>query len=155
MLEQPQIIQTETLQTATVRLRIPRSEIQNVMEPAIREVLAVLGEQGIAPIGPVFSNHFSMEPDIFDFEVGVPVATPIKPSGRVHPSALPSAPKVVQTVYTGPYEKLGEAWGEFMEWMNSKDLSYAPGLWERYLTGPESNPDPATWRTELNRRLLS
>jgi len=29
-----------------------------------------------------------------------------------------------------------------------------PDLWERYLTGPESNPDPATWRTELNRPLL-
>ena len=29
----------------------------------------------------------------------------------------------------------------------------APDLWECYVAGPESNPDPATWRTELNRPL--
>jgi hypothetical protein len=29
----------------------------------------------------------------------------------------------------------------------------APNLWERYIAGPESNPDPATFRTELNRLL--
>jgi len=27
----------------------------------------------------------------------------------------------------------------------------AGGIWERYVYGPESNPDPATWRTELNQ----
>jgi len=26
-------------------------------------------------------------------------------------------------------------------------------LWEVYVAGPESGPDPATWRTELNRPL--
>ena len=32
---------------------------------------------------------------------------------------------------------------------------HMPGqdLWERHVAGPESNPDPATWRTELNRPL--
>jgi hypothetical protein len=29
----------------------------------------------------------------------------------------------------------------------------AQGLWECYAAGPESNPDPASWRTELNRPL--
>lgn len=26
-------------------------------------------------------------------------------------------------------------------------------LWECYLTGPASSPDPSTWRTELNKPL--
>ncbi|MCA9772523.1 MAG: hypothetical protein KC466_08940 [Myxococcales bacterium] len=30
----------------------------------------------------------------------------------------------------------------------------APDLWEVCVAGPESNPDPATFRTELNRPLL-
>lgn len=29
----------------------------------------------------------------------------------------------------------------------------APILWQCYVAGPESGPDPATWRTELNRPL--
>ena len=51
-----------------------------------------------------------MDPDTFDFEVGVPVA-----AGGHTP---------------------------------------APDLWECYVAGPESGPDPAAWRTELNRPLL-
>ena len=26
-------------------------------------------------------------------------------------------------------------------------------VWERYVAGPESSPDPTAWRTELNRPL--
>lgn len=55
-----------------------------------------------------------MAPGIFDFELGVPVASPIAADGHTP----------------------------------------APDFWESYVTGPESNPDPATWRTELNRPLL-
>ena len=57
------------------------------------------------------------------------------------------------TVYHGPYEGLPEAWGEFMDWIEKSGLSTAPDLYECYLTNPEENPDPATWRTELNRPL--
>ncbi len=32
-------------------------------------------------------------------------------------------------------------------------LNVQESLWECYLTDPESNPDPDTWRTELNRPL--
>ena len=28
-------------------------------------------------------------------------------------------------------------------------------LWERYLVGPESGPDAANWRTELNKPLVA
>ncbi len=29
----------------------------------------------------------------------------------------------------------------------------APWIWEVYLTDPRTNPDPSTWRTELNQPL--
>ena len=31
----------------------------------------------------------------------------------------------------------------------------AENLWELYSVGPQSTPDPASWRTELNRPLKS
>jgi hypothetical protein len=37
-----------------------------------------------------------MSPDIFDFELGVKVSTPVKPTGRVKPGELPAA-KVART----------------------------------------------------------
>jgi effector-binding domain-containing protein len=153
MLDKPRIVQTQAQLTAVIRLTIPRAQIQSVMGPAIGEVMAAIAAQGIAPAGPVFSYHLRMDPEIFDFEVGVPVTTPIAAAGRVKASQLPAA-TVAQTVYHGPYEGLGSAWGEFGQWIAAERHKPASDLWECYVAGPESSPDPADWRTELNRPLV-
>ncbi|MFC3108071.1 GyrI-like domain-containing protein [Undibacterium arcticum] len=153
MLDKPQIVKTEVQLAAVIRVTIPRTEIRNVMGPAIAEVMAAVAAQGIAPAGPVFSHHLRMDPDTFDFEVGVPVIAPVSAIGRVHASQLPAV-TVARTVYHGSYEGLGPAWGEFIEWLTAEGHQAAPDLWECYVAGPESNPDPATWRTELNRPLI-
>jgi effector-binding domain-containing protein len=84
----------------------------------------------------------------------VKVAAPVKPSGRVNPGRLPAA-KVARTVYSGPYEGLPSAWGEFQTWMRANGHAHAEDLWEVYSVGPQSSPDTATWRTELNRPLAN
>jgi uncharacterized protein YndB with AHSA1/START domain/effector-binding domain-containing protein len=154
ILDEPRIVSTDAQPAAVIRLTIPRSDIQKVMGPAIGEVMAALGAQGVSPAGPVFAHHLSMDPGMFDFEVGVPVAGRVSPAGRVKPGELPAA-RVARTVYRGPYEGLGQAWGDFDKWIKGEGLKPAPDLWERYVKGPESGPDPATWRTELNRPLVS
>jgi effector-binding domain-containing protein len=82
----------------------------------------------------------------------VPVDGPVKAAGRVTPGRLP-ATTVARTVYRGPYEGLGSAWGQFMAWIAAQGHTPAQDLWEVYAAGPESGPDPAAWRTELNRPL--
>jgi effector-binding domain-containing protein len=152
MLDTPQIIQTSAQLTATIRLTIPRDEIRNVMGPGIGELMAAVAAQGISPAGPWFKHHLRMDPDIFDFEISVPVTAPVTAVGRVRPGQLPAA-KVARTVYHGGYEGLGAAWGEFDAWIEAEGHTPGSDLWECYVAGPETNPDPATWRTELNRPL--
>jgi effector-binding domain-containing protein len=152
MLDKPRIVQTEAQLTAVIRLTVARAKIQSVMGPAIGEVMAALAAQGRAPAGPVFSHHLRMDPEVFDFEVGVPVTAPVAATGRVKASRLPAA-TVARAVYHGGYEGLGAAWGEFGKWIAAEGHTPASDLWERYVAGPESSPDPATWRTELNRPL--
>lgn len=154
MIDTPQIVQTESRQTAVIRFTIPKAEIQQVMGPAIGEVLATVAAQGIGPAGPVFSHHFRMHPDLFDFEVGVPVHSPVSPTGRVIASQLPAA-TVARTNYRGSYEGLGPAWGEFCEWLAAAGQPTAENVWEYYVKGPESSPNPADWITEFNRPLVS
>jgi effector-binding domain-containing protein len=89
-----------------------------------------------------------------DFEIGVPVTAPVAAAGRVEAGRLPAA-TVARTVYHGPYEGLGPAWAEFGAWIAAEGHTPGPDLWECYIAGPESNPDPATWRTQLNRPLTS
>jgi effector-binding domain-containing protein len=154
MLAAPQIIQTTAEEAAVIRLTIPRSEMRKVFGPAVAELMATLAAQGVEPVGAVFAHHLRMTPDTFDFELGVKVSSPAGASGRVKPGQLPAA-KVARTVYSGPYEGLPSAWHEFDRWMRANGHTQGESLWELYSVGPQSTPDSASWRTELNRPLAN
>src|SRR5207245_1054403 len=110
---------------------------QDVMGPAIREVFAAIATQGIAPIGPWFTHHRRRPTETFDFDVCVPVAMPVTVAGRVRAGMLPAA-RVARTVYSGPYEGLSAAWGEFYDWIEANGHTPRADLWECYLLGSES-----------------
>jgi effector-binding domain-containing protein len=152
MIDTPEITQTSVQLTAMIHLTIPRPEMMRLFGPSVAELMAGLAVQGITPAGPVFAHHLRRPTDTFDFEVGVPVSVPVVGAGRVVPSQKP-AMKVARTVYTGPYDGLPAAWGEFMDWIKANGHAPTPDLWECYVTGPHSSPDPSTWRTELNQPL--
>ena len=154
MLDTPHITSTDACQTAVIHLTIPRSDIRHVMGPGIAELMATVAAQGIGPAGPWFSHHLTMHQDTFDFEIGVPVTGAVTPAGRVTSGSLPGG-KVARTVLHGNYDGLAAGWEEFLAWITSNGYDGAPDLWEVYVKGPESDPDPATWRTELNKPLLA
>lgn len=147
-----EVIDTEARAAAVVRVTTPRAEVERAIDPAIGEVLAALAAQGVTPAGPMFARHHRVDPAAFDFDVGFPVAAPIAPTGRVVNATLPAA-RAARTVYTGPYEGLGAAWGAFMAALRAQGLVPAAGAWEVYAAGPESTDDPARYRTELYRAV--
>jgi effector-binding domain-containing protein len=152
MIETPEVVETQSRPIAFIQMTVPRDAIQAVMGPGLREIMDAIAAQGVAPAGPWFTHHRRMDPEVFDFEITVPVARPVTASGRVVPGELP-AMRVVRTVYRGGYEGLGDAWQEFDAWIESQGLATQPDLWEVYASGPEADPDPATWATELSRAL--
>lgn len=153
MIEPPRIVEVETQRTAVIHLTVPSAEIQKVMGPGLSELMAAVAAQGVTPTGAWFTHHFRNPGDTFDFEIGVPVAASVSPAGRMRPGRLPAA-RVARTVYHGGYEGLGAGWGELEAWIAANGHSSAAELWEFYTAGPESGPDPASWRTELSRPLL-
>jgi effector-binding domain-containing protein len=155
VIDRPEIVEATPALAAVIHLTIPRSEIGAVMGPAMAELMGAIAKQGIAATGPMFSHHLRMDPKTFDFEVGVPVAAAVQPDGRVQAGSASAATKIARTVYHGGYEGLGGGWGEFDQWQRASGHTFAPDLWERYLTGPESGPDQSKWQTELSRPLAS
>jgi effector-binding domain-containing protein len=149
MIDTPQIVQSPRQLTAAIHVTIPRGEIQQVFSPAVTELLGVLRDQGVAPAGPLLSNHLAMPSDVFDFEIAFPADREVKPAGRVVASEVP-AMRVARTVYRGPMEGLGSAWGELQEWIKANGHAAQPRMFERYLVGPGDTPDPSKWQTELN-----
>lgn len=153
MIDAPEIVRLAAQPTAIIPLNISKDQIQRVMGPGIGELMSTLAAQGITPAGPWFTHHLKMSPDEWDFEISVPVSKPVTAAGRVKPSQWP-AMKVARTTYHGGYEGLGEAWGEFGDWLAANGHSACEDLWECYVAGPESGSDPAKWRTQLNRPLV-
>jgi effector-binding domain-containing protein len=153
MIDTPKIVHTERQEAAVIRITVPRAEMMKVFGPGIDELIAAVTAQKIGPAGPVFAHHLNMSNETFDFEMGVAVTAPVKPTGRVTTGYLPAA-KVARTVYHGAYEGLPSAWGEFEKWIAKEGHKSETDLWECYVDGPQSSPDPSTWRTELNRPLI-
>ncbi len=149
MIDRPKIVHTEAQEVAAVHIETPRSKIRDVMGSGIREAMAAANAQGIGPAGPWFAHHLRMTPEAFDFDICVPVTAPVAPVGRVKGWVRPAV-TLVSTVYRGPYEGLGEAWHEFTRWIEANGHATEDDLYECYLVGPETSPDPATSRTELS-----
>ncbi|MDB5800088.1 MAG: transcriptional regulator, effector-binding domain/component [Rhodocyclales bacterium] len=154
MIDTPYITHSEAQSVACIPLSVSCTEIKSEMGPAISEVYSVLAAQGVKPSGPWFTHHKHRPTDVFNFDACVPVEEPVAASGRVTQGELPARAKVARTVYHGNYDKLGEAWGEFIKWIEANGHKPAVDLWECYVAGPESSPDPANWHTELNMPLL-
>ena len=153
MIESPQVIETPAQWVATVHIETSRSQMQHVMGPGIGEAMAAVKAQGIGPAGPWFAHHLTMTPETFNFDICVPVSAPVKAAGRVKPWQRPAL-KVARAVYRGPYEGLGEAWHEFSAWTEANGYKTMGDLYECYVVGPESSPNPEDWRTELSRPLI-
>lgn len=151
MIETPSIVETTAGHAAVIRLAVPWEQLSTAIGPAIHEVFDAAMRQGLGPAGPVFAHYHSVDP-VFELDVGVPVTAPVAPAGRVVASGLP-VEKVVRTTYTGPYEGLRGAWGEFGDWLRTSGHVLASDFWERYVLGPESGLDPSQFRTELDKPL--
>lgn len=149
MINTPHIVESPQQRTAAIHVTIARNEIEQVFPAAVNELMAALREQGIGPTGPLLSYHLKMPSDVFDFEIALPVDRDVEANGRVVASEVP-AMKVARSVYLGPMEGLGSAWGELRNWVAANGHVAKPLMWERYLVGPDSTPDPAQWQTELN-----
>lgn len=147
-LDRPQIVQTAAQKTAVIHLITPRDTIRAVMGDAYNELMAVIARQGVSPAGPWFTHHLRKDPEVFDFEIGVPIAHDISPEGRVTNGELPPR-RVARTIYHGDYEQLGDAWAEFDQWMTTNRHYPAADLYEQYLIGPETISDSESWETEL------
>lgn len=149
MITPPELIDSAEVPAAIIHLEIPGREMPKYMDPAIVEILQVLGDQGMFPAGPLFSYHHRRPSDTFDFDLGFPVSTAIVEKGRVRNGSLPGG-RVVRSVYQGPYEGLSRAWTELQEWVRREGLPESGRFYESYLTNPDEVKDPAAYQTELN-----
>jgi effector-binding domain-containing protein len=152
VIEPLRVIKTTPQLTAVIPIQVSRDDIRKVMGPGLAELKTAVAAQNVAVTGPWFTHHLRNPGAVFDFEICLPVATPVTPANRMKPGLWP-AMGIVQTTYHGGYEGLGSAWGEFIGMIKRAGHKTADGLYETYAVGPETSAAPAAWRTVLSKEL--
>ena len=115
---------------------------------AFAETLAALTAQGVSPTGPPFGKYYGAPTDVVDVEAGFPVASPITPTGEVVSGVLPGG-KVVEAIHVGPYDTMHTTYEELERFAADSGVKPGDVMWESYLSDPATEPDPATWRTQI------
>lgn len=133
--------------TAVVHADLYPEQLPRWLPEAYAEILNRITEAGLTPAGPPFARY-RFHRDRIDVEAGFPVPTEITRHGRVVPSTLPGGRAAVTTHY-GPYESVAAAYHAVSRWLAEHGHLADGPHWEVYHNGPQSEPDPARWRTDL------
>ena len=121
--------------TAVVRGRAAPETISDVLGRTFEAVARVAADQGRRFTGPPFARYRTMDETGWDLEAGFPVDAPVVADGQVEPATLPAC-RAARLVHTGPYDTVGEAWGEATAWLAEHGYAATDAPWESYLDEP-------------------
>lgn len=138
----------ETQPTAVARATLPVAEIGPWLGRTYGAIAGLLAARQAAPAGPPFARFHMLGSGRFEVEAGFPVNSPIEPAGDLQPSGLPGG-QVAVTVHVGPYDQMEPAYQALASWVTDHGGNLAGDAWEVYFSDPATQPDPATWRTEI------
>jgi effector-binding domain-containing protein len=141
--------------------RIARpDELPQVFSNLLPRVAELLDRLGARPAGPPYGRYRDRTGDDLDVEVGFPVDSAVglpqvqdetglgPQAGVVVAEPLPAS-RVVETVHAGAYDGLPATYARLESWIAEHHLRPLGESWELYEAGPESDPDPTTWRTRV------
>ncbi|TFD87962.1 AraC family transcriptional regulator [Cryobacterium lactosi] len=131
-----------------VHERVKMADLTEYFGRAFEKSAAALAEQGLAPAGPPLALYHGMPTDTVDVTAGFPVAGAAHGSADVVVTELPAG-EAITSIYTGPYDGMTRTYDQIAAWLQEQDLTTGADMWEEYLTGPDSDPDPATWQTRI------
>ncbi len=144
----PEIVELEPQEAISVRGEVAMTELPHFFARAFRDAAEAAAATGVEIVGPPFGFYPEMPTETVVVEAGFPVATPAADHGAAHRLVLPGG-RVVRAIHIGPYDTMERTYKELQSWMEQHDVRPAVGMWECYLSDPQAEPDPATWRTAI------
>ena len=142
------IVQVESRPALAIRTKCSFAELSGKFDEIYSEIGIYFKKNNLKVIWGPFGIYHSVSPEEIDLEAGFPVEGDPKGNGRIYALNTYSG-KAVMTTFTGPYEKLKEAWGVFAKLVDAEGHKLAGPCFEVYITDPEEEPDSSKWITEL------
>lgn len=134
--------------TAIARATLTVAEIGPWLGKTYGAIAHLLTEGQADPAGPPFARYHMLGEGRFEVEAGFPATRPIKGNDEIQPSELPGG-QVAVTIHTGPYDAMQLAYQALVSWVSEHGGELAGDPWEVYFSDPSTEPDPATWRTQV------
>ena len=116
---------------ASVRTTTQLHRLRHTIDSLHELVMYVVGEQGLAPAGPLYARFHQLAGAIA-VEAGMPLAQPIAGAGVVLPSSLPGGPALICRYY-GTLEELAAVRDTMARLKRVRGLAVAGAPWESYL----------------------
>lgn len=147
---------------AGIRLRVTMQDLDEAIPPVVDEVATWMAERGVEPAGvPLVRYHVIDMAEELDITVGFPVPVGTRGDDRILIDSLPGG-RYAALVFTGVENGIrGNA--ALIGWIADQGLRMDVhggrrgdafgGRVEHLLDGPEDDPDPSTWRTQVAIRL--
>lgn len=136
------------IETAVVRVEAMVAELPAAIPGALRDVANAMAAAGVELAGPPFTRYVAWGPGRAVAEVGFPVWRAAPQVGSVGPGQLPGG-RAASIVHVGTYETIDHAYARLQEWLRERGHGELGPMWEVYWSDPETDPDPAGWRTEI------
>ncbi len=146
-----------------IRTQVAMEEMATAPPELHEELFRWLDEQGVTPAGAPFIRYHVIDmAGKLDIALGIPVATPLPGNDRIESGVIPAG-RYAALVYTGDYSGLMEANRVLIDWAKEHGITWDAreaengdafgGRFEFYPNGPDTEPDPAKWETEVAIRL--
>lgn len=159
---EPRIEQRGEQPHVGIRTRVTMQELDSVIPRFIDEVAAWLAQRGIDASGAPLIRYHVIDMDTeLDITFGFPVSAAPKGDERIVAGSLPAG-RYAALVFTG-IENGIQGNGALLEWIAEQGLQADRwddargdafgGRVEHMLDGPEDDPNPSNWRTEVAIRL--
>ena len=134
--------------TAVARATLTLAEIGPWLGKTYGVIGGLLADRQAGPAGPPFARFHVLGGGRFEVEAGFPASRRIEGDGDVQPSELPGG-QVAITLHVGPYDQMEPAYMALASWVSERGWELVGDAWEVYFSDPSTEPDPATWRTQI------
>lgn len=154
----PMIEAREAQFSIGIRGKVPMGDFSTVIPQYIDETMAWLTSKGVKPVGAPFMRYYVIDMDgNMDVEIGWRVADALDGDDRVVSGVIPAG-RYGALIYTDVTQGI-EGNRVLIEWAKDNNIEW--DAWdtpeghafksrvEFMLDGPDDDPDPTQWRTEV------
>jgi effector-binding domain-containing protein len=135
------------LRTAAIKVETSPQTIGADLGRAYGALVEYMGAHGLAATDVPICFYQSWEQDNWVIEACLPVDGEVAEEGEVHPFEIPGG-EAATTLHVGPYMELGRAHEALGAWCTEHGREMRAS-YERYITDPGEEPDPAKYETEV------